>query len=237
MYSRQRGGSGISLYVIVMLGVLGGIGFLVYDTVIRSDPPAAAVSDNTFSPLTLDTAVEGTPPTGSESQPIAAAEGETQTVNSPGSRIPGRNYFGQSELFIPAAGISAPIVQVYLDGTSWDVTSLGMAVGHLQGTTWLDDGPGNIVLSGHVELADGRRGIFSRLDDLAVGDEIYVTRDGVDRVYRIIEINSVDPDDLTPLYPTTTPRLTLITCSSYDFWSDTYEQRHVIVAELITNAT
>jgi len=47
-------------------------------------------------------------------------------------------------------------------------------------------------------------------------------------------VRQVEPDDLTPLYPSTTEQLTLITCGSYNFFSDEYEIRTVVVAERLS---
>jgi sortase A len=123
-------------------------------------------------------------------------------------------------------------VQVYLDGVSWDVTNLGMNVGHLQGTAWLEDA-GNIALSGHVELADGRAGVFASLHELKPGDLVVLRQGGSERRYSVTEVKTVQPEDLTPLYPTIEERLTLITCGNYNFFQDTYLERVVVVAQRI----
>jgi LPXTG-site transpeptidase (sortase) family protein len=54
-----------------------------------------------------------------------------------------------------------------------------------------------------------------------------------ERRYLVTEITSVDPTNLDPVRPTTTERLTLITCDEYDFFKDVYATRTVIVAEPI----
>ena len=50
-----------------------------------------------------------------------------------------------TRILIPSVGVSASIVEVYLDGVSWDVSHLGNNVGHLKGTAWLP-ATGNVVL-------------------------------------------------------------------------------------------
>lgn len=143
-----------------------------------------------------------------------------------------RGIISDATIFIPSAGVLAPIVEVFLDGQSWDVSKLGANVGHLQGTSWLD-APGNVVLSGHVEMANGGRGVFASLEELKEGEPIIVTYKGVERRYAVTELKHVEPDDLTPVFPTAGDRLTLITCDSYDFLQDAYLQRVVVVAERI----
>jgi LPXTG-site transpeptidase (sortase) family protein len=60
---------------------------------------------------------------------------------------------------------------------------------------------------------------------------IYLRQGEDERSYKVVEIENVMFDDLTPLYPTSSDRLTLITCDDYDFFSDVYRERTVVVAE------
>ena len=135
---------------------------------------------------------------------------------------------------IPAAGVNAAIIEVYLDGESWDVSELGTNVGHLQGTAWMGPQRGNIVLSGHVEMRDGRKGVFARIGELTAGDIIILQHNDEMRRYSIFDIRNVEPTDLTPVYPTTDERLTLITCDDFNFLQNSYQQRTIVVAERIS---
>jgi LPXTG-site transpeptidase (sortase) family protein len=223
MYRRRRSTRGTFIRLI-LLGIFSGLVFLVYDNLRQpvSAPPVAEPIATAVPTLTA----EAPEPTATEAPastptPPAVANGVTT----------GRDFVSGSTLFIPAAGVFAPITRVYLDGFSWDVSNLGLNVGHLQGTAWMDSGPGNIVLSAHVEMRDGSGGPFSTLHELAVGDLIILRRGEDERRYSVIEVYSVEPDDLTPVYPTTSERLTLITCDDYDFFRDMYATRTVVVAE------
>lgn len=227
---RQRNSGGM-IGRLILLGVLAGVGFVVYDQILRddgsSDTPPNTSPD--APPVVQPTAVA----VAADEQPAPVAT----TTPVPAATLPGTVDIGEASLLIPRTGAIAPITQVYLDGTSWDVSNLGMSIGHLQGTSWVTGTvPGNIVLSGHVELTDGRRGIFAGLDEMQLGETIILTRDGTDHYYRVIDMMTVAPDDLTPVYPTTEERLTLITCSGYDFFSDIYEERQVVVAERVYDA-
>ncbi|HEX2618627.1 MAG TPA: class F sortase [Phototrophicaceae bacterium] len=164
---------------------------------------------------------------------IDSTTASSVSLTSPLAPIATAGLAAEAELFIPEIGVSAAIIPVFLDGESWNVSQLGMNVGYLQGTAWLDQ-PGNVVLSGHVELRDGRPGIFRELRDLSVGDQIIIVYQGSERTYQVSESLTVNPDDLTPLYPTETDRLTLITCDAYDFFQDSYQKRAVIVAERVS---
>jgi sortase (surface protein transpeptidase) len=54
---------------------------------------------------------------------------------------------------------------------------------------------------------------------------------GERRVFIVTEIRTTTPDDLSPIMPTRSERLTLITCGAYDFFQDAYLERLIIVAE------
>jgi len=56
-------------------------------------------------------------------------------------------------LFIPKLGWkrAIPIIEVPLEGDSWNVEKLGQNVGHLEKTSWLGDN-GNVVIVGHIQL-------------------------------------------------------------------------------------
>ena len=138
----------------------------------------------------------------------------------------------QVRLLIPSVVIVADIVPVRLDSNgTWNVSLLGEHVGHLQGTAWINQ-PGNIGLAGHSERANGNPGVFSHLADLRSGDEILMQIDALTRRYVVDTVYTTVPEDLTPLYPTTDDRLTLTTCTDYDFMTGVYRQRVIAVAVL-----
>lgn len=230
MYGQRTSGGWLGR--IILLGVLIGVGFVIYDQLLRDDVPDLPASPEApaFEPTAADfTQATNVPDAG---QPVVA-----EATVAPVATLPGAVDIGEASLLIPRTGAIAPITQVYLDGQSWDVSNLGMNIGHLQGTSWVTGtAPGNIVLSGHVELSDGRRGIFAGLDEMQIGETIILTRNGADHYYRVVDMMTVAPDDLTPVYPTQDERLTLITCTGYDFFSDTYEERQVVVAERVYDA-
>lgn len=242
MYNRQR--SRPSLIILILFAVVAGIIYFVLDN--TSESPVAEISptnvaaNNPESTIPVTVATDEQPEVTQENtsadgfatpEVITTPDEASATINEINnnfeSPIP-----PDTALFIPSAGIYAPIVQTYLDGVSWDVSQLGTNVGHLQGTAWIDT-PGNVVLSGHVELSDGRQGVFANLNEVAVGDIIVIVMNGDEWRYIITEIGSTTPQDLQPIYPTSEPRLTLITCEDYDFISNSYLERTIIVAERI----
>lgn len=210
MYQRRRQ-SPILFFVIITLGVVVGLVFVLSDNGAAPIAPLAPTSVLPVAPEMI------------ANLPTATALFQALDLPMPRADV---------ELVVPAAGISAPIIQVFLDGSSWNVSQLGLNAGHLQGTAWLE-APGNIALAGHVEMRDGRQGIFANLRNLQTGDTAILTMEGVERRYEIREIRHVAPDDLSVLYPTQGERLTLITCDQFDFLQNVYRERIVAIAERV----
>ncbi|MCA9886852.1 MAG: sortase [Anaerolineae bacterium] len=239
MYGRRRGLNFTSLISLIIVGIVAGVVFVMVDNQ-QPSPANTQMGDNqtivtptiyvepTIPQETPATTMPTNQPTDSPPDSTAANVGQPLNSDDFLPEIP-----EGTSLFIPSAGIYAPIVQAYLDGTSWDVSRLGTNVGHLEGTSWFNE-PGNVVLSGHVELADGRQGVFATLDDLQVNDIIVLNSNGQERRYIITNIDSTSPDDLSPVMPTTEDRLTLITCGNYDFFQDSYLERLIVVATPIS---
>lgn len=208
MYGSRRSGPVSGLTLTVCLGLIIGIGFLIYDNDYTPRPQ--------YSAPILQPTLKIMPtimPTVRPAKPREITYGAT--------------------FFAPTAGISTTVIQSYLDGTSWDIADLGTYAGHLQGTAWMNE-PGNIVLAGHVEMGDGRKGIFSRIEDLRIGDPLILSQDKQRYIYAVKQVLRVEPNDLSVLYPSSSDRLTLVTCSNYDFIQDVYHERYVVVADRIS---
>ena len=221
---RKRSNPLSNLFVLILIGIVAGVIYLVYDnwggssqseeqTTESAVPSGAVINDGASEVAVVEDAA------------MAEVAAGTDRVNE----------ITDSSIFIPSAGVLSPIVRIYLDGTSWDVDGLGMNVGHLEGTSWLDGGPGNIVLSAHVEMRDGRAGAFAFIGDLTVGDLVILKQGNEERHYAVTEIRNVAPDDLSVVYPTTSERLTLITCDGYDFLQNAYTERTVVIAEPLSS--
>jgi LPXTG-site transpeptidase (sortase) family protein len=133
---------------------------------------------------------------------------------------------------IPALGVSSPVGEFPLNGTSWDINPWEGGIGHLQGTGWFDAG-GNIALGGHSWLPNQTPGIFVNLHTVSAGDEVIVSVNGEERRYTVSDVTSVSMYDLSVLYPTSHEQITLITCdaASYDPNSDLYHQRVIVTAQ------
>ena len=59
-------------------------------------------------------------------------------------------------------------------------------------------------------------------------------QNGEERTYQITQMFLTQPDDLTVMYPSQTEKLTLVTCSNYDFFADEYRDRFIVIAERVS---
>lgn len=209
--NNRRGNSSL-IFVLVFIGIIAGVGFILFDRQ-RASPQIVPTAEATLT--------------------IAPSRQPTREATEEVAQQPSATPLPKASLSIPTAGVTAEVVAVYLDGISWDVHELGPYAGHLEGTAWFGQ-PGNIALAGHVEMPDGRPGIFARLENLDAGDPIILTLDGNEQRYQVTEVKRVEPDDLSVLYPSTTDKLTLITCDDYSFVQNTYLERVVVIAERVT---
>ena len=205
--------------MMIFAAIIGAV-FYYFDNI----PPATDV--NIVAPTAI-VALEATSPPAQDT-PIANPTMETRFTESRRQELP-----QDTAIFIPTAGIWSDVIQAYLDDGNWDIQNLRSNAGHLEGTPWVNQ-PGNVVISGHVELSSGLPGIFSNLEVIELGQVIMVMSEGVEHRYIVTETYNTVPNDLTPLMPTQNDRLTLITCNSYDLVSNAYRERLIVVAERVS---
>lgn len=119
---------------------------------------------------------------------------------------------------IPVIGVDAPV----LPGDDWETLKKG--AGHHIGSANPGE-RGNCVISAHNDIFGE---IFRDLPELDLGDEIFVhTRSQVYR-YVVTQKRIIKPTEVSVMYPTSQPTLTLISC--YPYGIDTH--RIVVIAEL-----
>jgi sortase A len=119
---------------------------------------------------------------------------------------------------ISSIGVDAPVVE----GDDWE--SLQRGAGHHIGS--VNPGErGNCIISAHNDIYGE---IFRDLPNIELGDlvEVY-TASRVYR-YRITQERIIEPTEVSVMYPTSSPVLTLISC--YPYGIDTH--RIVVIAEL-----
>jgi hypothetical protein len=123
-----------------------------------------------------------------------------------------------------------------VDGVMSDPTG-PFVVAWYGATGRLGDPHGNVVLAGHVDYEGVGPAVFARVGELAEGDEIELTGEGV-RTFRFAVVWSRFYDAVTApveeiIGPTDRQSVTLITCGgNFDPSTQNYDQRLIIRGEL-----
>lgn len=120
-----------------------------------------------------------------------------------------------TRIVVPKAGIDATVQEVGVvnDHGKWVWQTAWQATGHHMDSARPGQ-PGNMVLTGHVSVADGRNlPIFKSLDRLSSGDVVEVySGDRVFR-YRVDRVEVVAPSNLKILRTDHRATVTMITCT------------------------
>jgi LPXTG-site transpeptidase (sortase) family protein len=138
-----------------------------------------------------------------------------------------------TRVVIPSIKLDAPAVPADLVKDSGAITWAvpPFKVGHAQDTGGAG-GPGNAVLVGHVSSRSVGN-VFEQLHDVHAGDDITIFSNDQRFSYRVSDVRTVQRSDVSVVQPTTTPALTLITCTGV--WLpvvNDYAQRVIVRAEL-----
>jgi sortase A len=128
-----------------------------------------------------------------------------------------RDY--ESQLTKPQGGMASvviPKISVNLQifhGSSMEV--LGKGAGHLHGTSLPIGGKStHAVITAHRGMYN--KAMFTRLDELSVGDPFYIEVMGKTLGYRVVSITVVTPDDMSGLrIEKNRDLVTLLTCTPY----------------------
>lgn len=107
-----------------------------------------------------------------------------------------------------------------------DDTTLGKAVGHLPDTPLPWQQHGNVGLAAH------RDGLFRRLENIRMNDDVRIVTARGEYHYRVTKTHIVNPEDVWVLAPTLNPTVTLITCYPLSFVGNA-PQRFIVQAELV----
>ena len=136
-------------------------------------------------------------------------------------------------LEIPSLGVKIPIVGVPKKNGSWDVTWLTKQAGWLEGSAF-PSWSGNSVLTSHVYDSNGLPGPFVNLSKLKYGDKIVVHAYGQKYTFEVRTNQVVTPNDTSAFKHEEKSWLTLITCKEYDQKTNTYKERVVVRAVLVS---
>jgi sortase A len=126
-------------------------------------------------------------------------------------------------LTIPRLGLTAPV----FDGT--DSLTLDRGLGRIDGTANID-ADGNIGIAGH------RDGFFRGLKDIVPGDSIEIATPSSTDFYVVDGTKIVSPEDVSVLRPTSSARLTLVTCYPFYFVGDA-PKRFIVEASRTKRST
>lgn len=139
---------------------------------------------------------------------------------------------GASHLLVPALKVDERIVAVPITKDGWDISRLGMHVGWLE-TTGVRPGEDlAMALIGHVTVSAVQTGPFADLHMLQPLDEVIYRSGGSDYVYAINTITEVTPEDVSRLYLNKGDHLLLVTCTDWNYLTETYEGRLIVDAVL-----
>lgn len=120
---------------------------------------------------------------------------------------------------IPDIDLRKPVIH---GDTSSD---LAKGVGHYAGSTLPGEG-GNVVLSGHRETA------FRSLENIKVGNSIFIETDWGTYEYKVKKIKVVNKDEHSVLDPTDYEKLTMYTCYPFNYIGPA-PQRFVVTGEYV----
>lgn len=124
-------------------------------------------------------------------------------------------------MLIPALDLDTPVTEVFVHNGVWQVADY--ATGYHHGTA-LPGENGNTVMAGH---AGWRGSVFRDLGNLQSGDTIFVDAGGWRYRYQVSKLERVWPTQVEVMAPTSTPVLTLITCTDLD------TKRLIVQADLV----
>jgi sortase (surface protein transpeptidase) len=172
----------------------------------------------------------------------SAAEPAASTIGSPSAPVlsgpaPAPDTATPQRVRIPAIGVDSSLAALAVDATGALVppTDFAQAGWFSAGTVPGDVGPA--VIAGHVDDRTGPA-VFYRLEDLATGDTVQVTRsDGRTVDFQVSRVAQYPKDDFATdeVYgPTTGAELRLITCGgTFDAGRRSYRDNIVVYATAV----
>lgn len=137
----------------------------------------------------------------------------TDNISTVNSAVPN---IDENTIFIPKIDVKAPISWQIANTENEIQKSLQNGVVHIAGTS-LPGQKGNVFITGHSSNYFWSKGkykeIFALLNQLVIGDLIYLNYNKTVFVYKAKEIKIIKPTDLSVLENRDGSNLTLMTCS------------------------
>lgn len=136
-------------------------------------------------------------------------------------------------LHVPKIEFSHQVVPLpYVDG-EWDTDDLGSDVALLEGVGQFPNDDKAMVFAGHVNIYWPAPGPFAHLDKLMPLDEIVYMLDDQKYVYQISQLAFVNPDQVDLILRDNGQQIVLLTCSQFNLLSGTFDQRLLVIADLV----
>lgn len=216
----KRGARGTRALWLAVATVLGADAVVVGIELAEPAPAAAAADDlvafaaHPSRVLPVVALLPEPPP-----PPPVQAAGPAAPVEPPADEHAPEPAVVLGSIEIPKLGLSVPLNQ----GIS--LSSIDRGPSHWPGTA-MPGQVGNVVIAGH-RVTKTRP--FRNIDQLAPGDEIIFTIDGVRSVYAVNGDEVVTPDAMRIVDPTPTPTATLFACHP----PGSARYRYVVTADLV----
>jgi LPXTG-site transpeptidase (sortase) family protein len=137
-----------------------------------------------------------------------------------------------TRIIIPILNLDTIVKYVPYDGFTWLISGLQQEVAWMGNTSWPGLGS-NTGLAGHVTVAGMGDGPFRHLDELPVGEVVYIYTETNRYTYQVRESIVTDSGDMSVTLPTDKSQISLITCVDWDQDLRTYLNRLVVVADLV----
>src|SRR3989338_6619220 len=137
-----------------------------------------------------------------------------------------------ARLLIPDLGLDEKIRRVPIRDDRWDLSQLDHAVGLLAGAGLHPHDDLAMVLTGHVSLPPSVPGPFAELSTLPPVRKIIYRVGGTDYSYAITESIGIAPGDVDQLIVRDGSQLLLVTCTDWNYLTETYNQRLLVKAVL-----
>jgi LPXTG-site transpeptidase (sortase) family protein len=220
---------------------LRGTGTVLHPRDLEAQAAAASSLESTVEAVPTSRPLPTLAPVPTPAEPIVATdalstavagstEAEMHVVPVPSGKPPTTTAMPARRVVIPTIGLDSKVIQLgtRLDRRgqiAWETAPF--AVGQHKGLA----GPGqngNMVLSGHIS-SPNEGGVFHHLPEVKAGEGVIVSTDERQYLYRVVDVQTVTPDQVSVLDQTPDPTATLITCVP----DGIYSHRLVVTARLV----
>jgi LPXTG-site transpeptidase (sortase) family protein len=138
-----------------------------------------------------------------------------------------------ARMLIPDLGVDEKIVFVPIREGEWDISQLSARIGLLETTGRRPGDNLAMVFIGHVTSSALDRGPFADLWTLKPLAQLIYRSSGTDYVYAVKDLYKVRPDETEKLYLPKGDHILLVTCTDWNYLTETYDTRLIADAVLV----